>query len=103
MEKLSKALERATSDAALYMTADLRKKATERGWDSDVVNSLRVVHRNDSFSVKFPDSVADKAWVAEYGDPDTTPTAVIRNYDRSAPKLEKFIMDRVATHLGDKD
>jgi hypothetical protein len=100
MEKLSKALERATSDAALYMTADLRKKATERGWDSDVVNSLRVVHRNGTFSVKFPDSVADKAWVAEYGDPDNTPTALIRTYDNHAPKLETFIMERVTAHLG---
>lgn len=100
MQNLLDAFDRASNDAALYMTADLRRKATERGWSREVVNAMRVVRKGGDFIVKVPAALADQAWVHEYGDPDNTPTATIRNYDSRHPELTEFYGARFSAHSG---
>ena len=78
MENLHKAHKRATTDAALFMTADLRSRARKEGWEEKVVQGLRVTHKSGQFNVDFPPSVSDAAWIHEYGSEDSTPTATIR-------------------------
>ena len=97
---LTKAIHRAHTDTALFMTSDIRGEALKSGWSKDVVKSMRVVHRDGEYAVQFPESVAEKAWVHEYGDPDNTPTAVIRKYDTSSPRAQDFLSERFNHHLG---
>jgi hypothetical protein len=103
MEKLHKAYKRATTDATLFMTAELRSRARSEGWDEKVVNKLRVVKKDDTYSVKFPASVGDQAWIHEYGDPENTPTATIRKFDANPSATAKFLGERMMHHLGGND
>ena len=103
MDELLKAHKLAVTDATLFMTADLRSRARAEGWDDAVVNKLRVVRKDGEFSVRFPASVSDAAWVHEYGDPDHTPKATIRKYDNNAGASGDFLSERLAHHLGGND
>lgn len=103
MEKYLKAHKRAVTDVALFMTADIRSHARKDGWDKKVANQLRVTHKDGTFSVTAPASVGDQAWVHEYGDPDSTPTATIRRYDNSGGSLGSFYGERMLHHLGGND
>ncbi len=100
MKRLTDALRKASTDATLFMTADLRSKAASRGWDNKTVNSLRVSRSDGNYAVKFPPSTGDSAFVHEYGDPDRIPSGVIRKYDQAHPDLAEFFEERVARHLG---
>ena len=100
MKRLTDALHKASTDATLFMTADLRSKAASRGWDSATVNSLRVARSDGNYAVKFPPSTGDSAFVHEYGDPDKIPSAVIRKYDQAHPDLADFFEERLGKHLG---
>jgi hypothetical protein len=103
MYNLDRAHERATTDTALFMTADLRERARAQGWEDKVVRKLRVVHKDGQFNVRFPASVGDQAWIAEYGDPDNTPKATIRKYDTTPDTMSKFLGERFVQHMGDND
>jgi hypothetical protein len=103
MEQYLKAHKRAVTDVTLFMTADIRSHARKDGWDKDVVNNLRVVKKEGSLRVTAPESVGDRAWVSEYGDPDTVPTATIRRYDSSGASVGSFYNERMAHHLGRDD
>lgn len=99
MDDLHKAHKRATTDAVLFMTADLRTRARAEGWDEKVVNKLRVVNKNGEYSVRFPASVGDQAWIHEYGDPDNTPSGTIRRFDSNPDTTAKFLGERMLHHF----
>jgi hypothetical protein len=100
MKRLTDALQKAATDATLFMTADLRSKAASRGWDRATVNSMRVSRSDGNYAVKFPPSTGDSAFVQEYGDPERIPSGVIRKYDQAHPDLAEFFEERLARHLG---
>ena len=99
MEKFLKAHQQVATELALFMTADIRSRARTDGWDDKVVERLRVVKKNDKYSVTAPSSVGDAAWVSEYGDPDSVPTATVRRYDTSGGKIGQFYNSRMSKHL----
>lgn len=101
MYNLDKAHQRATTDTALFMTADLRERARSQGWSDKVARKLRVVHKDGEFSVRFPSSVGDQAWIHEYGDADNTPSATIRKYDTTPDTMSKFLGERFVKHMED--
>jgi hypothetical protein len=103
MKRLLDAAQKASTDLALFMTADLRKQAAANGWDHDVVKTLRVAKKDDTFAVKFPTKTGDAAFVHEYGDPDNTPSSVIRKYDNTHPAAESFFEERFLKHMGGTD
>jgi hypothetical protein len=99
MDDFLKAHKRATVDATLFMTADLRTRARSEGWADDVVNKLRVVRKDGEFSVRFPASVGDASWIHEYGDEEHTPTGTLRKYDTTGGDSNHFYAERLFKHL----
>ena len=103
MENFLKAHQKVAAELAVFMTADIRSRARNDGWDDKVVERLRVVKKDDTYSVTAPSSVGDAAWVSEYGDPDSVPTATIRRYDTSGGKIGEFYNMRMSRHLNGGD
>lgn len=94
------ALDKATVDTTLYLTAELRNRARKDGWDGDVANGLRVVNSDGNLHVKFPDEVADRAWFHEYGNIEQTPTATLRKFDNNPDAAGSFLAKRLGKHMG---
>jgi hypothetical protein len=82
------------------MTSLLRQSALDHGWDSDVVSGLSVDHSDDKFSVKVHSSVADRAFVHEYGSEQKRPTAAIRKFLNDSSFAEKAFIKRLDHHYG---
>lgn len=99
MSHIKKAIQRAGHEAAAYMTADLRYRALEHGWDPEVVSNLHVQHSEGKFSTHVPAEHADKAFSHEYGTETTPPSAVIRKYSKSSAGDEAFFHS-INKHLG---
>lgn len=91
MKKLKAAVNRATEDAAVYMTAELRNNALEHGWHPEVVSSMSVVHNSGSYHVQIHPDYQDRAFVHEFGDENTPPTAAIRKYSSSNGQQKAFM------------
>lgn len=94
------ALDKATVDTTLFLTAELRNRARKDGWDNDVVNGLRVVNHEGDLHVKFPSEKADRAWKHEFGDADQTPTATLRKFDTTPDAAGTFLSKRLGKHMG---
>lgn len=102
MKLLKEALEKAAHDTAAYVTADLRHTAREHGWDEDVVSTMHVSHGEDGYKVNVPDHLKDKAFVHEFGDEKTAPTAAIRKYSNNHAVAAQVMLKNLEKHLGGK-
>ena len=74
------ALARAGNRSSRRMTSSLRRSAYESGWPSEVTRSLTVVHDGGSYSVSYPDHMANAVDQFEYGTQSRPPTAVLRKH-----------------------
>jgi hypothetical protein len=62
-------------------TLDLQYDALLAGWPEDVATKLEIrTNLDGSFRASYPKEFADKILSLEYGDEDTPPSPVIRNY-----------------------
>ena len=100
IDALRKSLDKASTDSARIMTSLLRQSALDHGWDSDVVSGLSVDHTDNKFSVKIHNSVADRAFVHEYGNEYKRPTAAIRKFLNDSSFVEKTFIKRLGHHYG---
>ena len=91
--------DKAADDTAKFMTADLRSKALSSGWDPEVVQGMSVEYGDSGHVVRFTPEVQDRAFVHEYGDEKTPPTAVIRKYRNNSPEADKFYMRSLRRHV----
>jgi hypothetical protein len=77
---IRKASHKAANDTASFMTHQLRQSALQHGWDRDVVENTNVEYASGKFTVKVHPDYSARAFVHEYGDETTRPTAVLRKY-----------------------
>lgn len=92
MKKLLAASQRAQQDTARYMTRQLRNSALNAGWDADVVQNLHVVNEDGKFQTKVHPDYADRAFVHEFGNETTRPTAAIRKFGNDGDAYDKAFM-----------
>jgi hypothetical protein len=83
VKQLKAAVNKAKEDTAVYMTAELRRNALSSGWHPEVVANMSVVHDNGSYKVTVHPDYTDRAFVHEYGNENSSPTAVIRKYSNN--------------------
>lgn len=100
VDALRKSLDKASADSARILTSQLRQSALQHGWDQDVVGGLSVDHSNDKFSVKIHRSVADRAFIHEYGSEQKRPTATIRKFLNDSSFAERAFVKRLNHHYG---
>jgi len=63
-------------------------------WPEDIVKQMSVVHKDGEYVIYYPPHLSAKISFLEYGDQDTPPSAVLRNF------LTNFIdQDSFATGL----
>lgn len=102
MKHITQSLHKAASDAALHITEDIRASALEHGWDSDVVRNMHVNYSNGAFSLNIHPDYYGRAFVHEYGNEHTRPTAVLRKYEHQLGDVRSFFNKRFNKHLGVK-
>ena len=97
MKQFVNAAKKALNDTTLYMTAEVRSHAQQSGWDSDAVNSLRVINNNGSIDVisSNPDRVKDM----EYGNEFRRPNAALRQYANRPQKAEEMFAKRMNRYV----
>jgi len=100
MRMFREALDKAAKDTASYVTADLRHSAREHGWSEDVVTNMHVRHEEDGYKVHVPDDLKDKAFVHEFGDENSPPTAAIRKYSNNHAVAAQVMLKNLEKHLG---
>jgi hypothetical protein len=49
-------------------------------WPEDVVSQLSIVHKDGEYKIYYPPHLSAKINFLEYGDQDTPPSAVFRNF-----------------------
>lgn len=101
-KRITSALNHAGQDTTHYLSAHLRQEAAESGWPSHVVNTLRVEHKDGSFSATVHDNHLAEALDYEYGTPSMRPTAAIRRASNRTKEAEHFYVNRLMKHLGVK-
>lgn len=102
MKHFPKALKRAISDTAAYMTYDVRQSAREHGWTPEEVSALRVRHVDGAFKILLEGEHAEKAHTREFGTETQRPTGVVRKYGNNPGKSAEILHQRINKHLGSK-
>lgn len=100
MKHFPKALKRAISDTAAYMTFDVRQSARAHGWSPDEAASLRVRHVDNKFQVFFEGKHSESALNREYGTEKHPPTGVARKFGNNPGKASEIFTQRLNKHLG---
>ena len=93
-----KVYEKAAHDTALLMTADLRNKAVNDGWDPEVAKAMRVEFTEDGHIVRIAKNHQESAHKHEYGSEGTPPTASIRKYSNKIDSKEHLFLSRLKHH-----
>lgn len=102
MKHFTDAVHKAAHDAAKHMSTDLQKSALKHGWHSDVVRNMEVKFQDGKFNVDIHPDYKDRAFMHEFGDETTRPTAVLRKYDSQTKDAEKTFTKQMYKHLGKK-
>ena len=61
-------------------TQRLRTWCRMNKWPENVVGQLSIVHKDGEYTIYYPPSISTQVHVLEYGDQDTPPSAVLRNF-----------------------
>jgi hypothetical protein len=80
------------------MTADLRQRALSSGWHPDVVENMHVQFGDEGFKVNIHEDHAEKAWIHEYGNETSRPTALLRKYANDDSDAKNMFMSNVIHH-----
>ena len=93
MEKFLKVVDKAASASAEQMTGQVRNRAEDAGWDKEVIQSTNVVYDGGKFSAKIDGPASDRGFVHEFGDQNSPPSAILRQYGND-PKAaaDTFLM-----------
>jgi hypothetical protein len=98
--KLSNYARKAAKNAANLMTFEVRKKATDNGWENDVANAIKVSFQNDKYQLSISNNFTEKAMDLEYGTTRSRPTAAIRKFANDTSKVEGDIIKGLEQELG---
>jgi hypothetical protein len=82
--KLSDLITHSLSEGAHFdsfvTTNRLRTFCRMNGWPEDVANQMSIRQENGEYTISFPDYLSAQVNFLEYGDQDTPPSAVLRNF-----------------------
>jgi hypothetical protein len=92
-------MKQAAEHAATQMTAELRERALKSGWHPDVVAGLHVKYDGDAYVTQVDPEVSGRAFVHEFGDENTRPTAVLRKYGNTPGVGAKSYMEHLSNSL----
>lgn len=82
------------------MEGEIRQLAQAHGWDKSVVNNLHVRYEDNKFNVYVHDKLMDKAFVHEYGNETTRPTAVLRKYGNNPTGAGSAFIKSLGEYMG---
>ncbi|CAB4123499.1 hypothetical protein UFOVP46_21 [uncultured Caudovirales phage] len=102
MKKLLTAIQKAAADTASFVEHDIRRSALAHGWDKDVVANTHVSYEGGDFKVHTSPEHASRAFVHEYGNEATRPTAVIRKYNNNPGKASEAFVTHLQHHMRGK-
>jgi len=94
------AAHKAAHASAAFMTNELRRSALEHGWHPDVVHNMNVRYTGSDFVVDIHPDYQDRAFVHEFGNEHTRPTAVIRKYNNDGFNYERVMHMHLNEALG---
>lgn len=97
--KLKPAFLKAARETAQFMTIELREEARASGWNSELVDTMKVTYSDGHFNIKIPPKYKKLAENWEYGTPNRQPTAAIRRFSNRPEEAEKFLLKSVKTSL----
>lgn len=89
MKKLANTIHKAKQDTARFMTQQLQQHVLQHGWDADVAAHLQVTHKDGKLTTEVHPDYADRAFVHEFGNESTRPTAAIRKYANTPAVAER--------------
>lgn len=87
----NKADEKDITALAQDLTIELRKKAIDAGWPTNVITVLSIIFKDGSLIVDYPPALENKIEDLEYGSGKNPPHSVIRAFqNRISSKLKEF-------------
>lgn len=98
MKQFSNAIAKARQDAARYLTGQARLHALQHGWDSDVVRNIHVINEGSKWTAQVTGEHADRAFVHEYGDQDTRPTAALHKFANDKTTTDQALYEILDHH-----
>lgn len=96
MKHLIAALHAAAEATSKDITSDLHEHLRSSGWSETAIKSTKMTYENGEFTAKFSGKGKDAAFVHEFGDQNTPPTAAIRKYGKSTPKVTEAFLGHAA-------
>lgn len=95
MKQYIAAIHKAAEQTASLMTHEMRQHAINSGWTPEAANSLTVKYSDGNFVAH---SAHEGAFIHEYGNEGTPPTAAVRKYGKTAANSAAPLFN----HLYDK-
>jgi hypothetical protein len=93
------AVRRAADSASAFATAEVRQRAVDAGWDEDIAEGTEVILTNKGFETKVAEPVKDRAFVAEFGNEELLPTAVLRKYDNDSATAQELFLTQAVRNI----
>jgi hypothetical protein len=87
------------SSSSISLTAELRRHALNRGWPSEIVNSLAVVKNGGLLDITYPEQFRTQIENLEYGDGPNPPSPVLRSFNYRADQLAEDIYEETHESL----
>ena len=100
LKNVQKALEQAIPGTEATLTEKLRQSAIAHGWHPDVVAHMNVQHKDGAFHAVIAPEYSDRAFVHEFGDESSRPTAVLRKFGNDTNAIHQTYMDKVNEQYG---
>jgi hypothetical protein len=93
------AVRQAAAQTTAFATAEVRQRATNAGWEPDVVGGTSVQFTGTAFETAIAEPVKDRAFVAEFGNEEKLPTAVLRKYNNDSETTQELFLTRVFRNM----
>jgi hypothetical protein len=94
-----KAVRLAADQTTAYATAEVRQRAVNAGWEDDVAGGTQVRFTGTAFESHITESVKDQAFVAEFGNEEQLPTAVLRKYDNDSEATQELFLTQAIRNI----
>jgi hypothetical protein len=78
--KINRKIAAALLKSAERHTSHLHKVASDAGWPKSIVSSITISVDADGYKVRYPRQVEQTILTLEYGDENTPPNPIIRNF-----------------------
>lgn len=82
-----------------FATAEVRQRAMNAGWDEDIAEGTEIRLTPKGFESKIAEPVRDRAFVAEFGNEEKLPTAVLRKYDNDSSAAQELFLTQAIRNI----